>query len=201
MRAALQHDRPRGGDPGWRTPAPGPRRITRRRRRVAFADAARPSGTGHQRGRYLGEVKMILLIDIGNTHTHLGLANRVRVFRQTNMATSHWFGRPTGSRIRRFVGRAVPEGAALCSVVPRATPFARRALKRLWNISPLELTSRTVRGVGIRYPKPETIGPDRLANAVAARHHFGAPAVVVDFGTGVALGVVGPRGDYGGGII
>src|SRR5205814_2546128 len=75
------------------------------------------------------------------------------------------------------------------------------ALKRLWNISPVELTPRTLRGVGINYPKPETIGPDRLANAVAVKHHFGAPAVVVDFGTAVTFDVVDGRGDYVGGII
>jgi type III pantothenate kinase len=53
----------------------------------------------------------------------------------------------------------------------------------------------------VRYPKPETIGPDRLANAVAVRHHFGAPSVVVDFGTAVTFDVVDKHGDYAGGII
>jgi type III pantothenate kinase len=55
--------------------------------------------------------------------------------------------------------------------------------------------------VGIDYPKPQTIGPDRLANALAAKHHFGAPVVVVDFGTAVTFDVVDRRGNYVGGII
>jgi type III pantothenate kinase len=55
--------------------------------------------------------------------------------------------------------------------------------------------------VGIDYPRPDTIGPDRLANAVAARHHFGAPVVVLDFGTAVTFDVVDARGNYVGGII
>jgi type III pantothenate kinase len=55
--------------------------------------------------------------------------------------------------------------------------------------------------VGIQYPKPETIGTDRLANAVAVRHHFGAPSVVVDFGTAVTFDVVDARGNYVGGVI
>ncbi len=50
-------------------------------------------------------------------------------------------------------------------------------------------------------PSPHTIGPDRLANAVAARHHFGAPVVVVDFGTAVTFDVVDRAGNYVGGII
>jgi type III pantothenate kinase len=58
-----------------------------------------------------------------------------------------------------------------------------------------------VRGVGIDYPKPATIGPDRLANAVAVRHRFGAPSVVVDFGTAVTFDVVDGAGNYVGGII
>ena len=49
--------------------------------------------------------------------------------------------------------------------------------------------------------EPETIGPDRLANAVAVRKHFGAPAVVVDFGTAVTFDVVDRVGNYIGGII
>ena len=144
---------------------------------------------------------MILLIDIGNTHTHLGLANQKRVLNQANILTAHWFGGAAAKRMKGFVGRAVLDGAAVCSVVPRATPLALRASKQLWKVSALELTSRTVRGVGIRYPKPGTIGPDRLANAVAVKHHYGAPSVVVDFGTALTFDVVGAHGDYVGGII
>jgi type III pantothenate kinase len=55
--------------------------------------------------------------------------------------------------------------------------------------------------VGIDYPRPATIGPDRLANAVAAHHHFGAPAVVVDFGTAVTFDVVDAAANYVGGVI
>jgi type III pantothenate kinase len=65
----------------------------------------------------------------------------------------------------------------------------------------LELTPKTLRGMGIDYPKPDTIGPDRLANAVAARHRFGAPVVVLDFGTAVTFDVVNRAGNYAGGII
>jgi type III pantothenate kinase len=64
-----------------------------------------------------------------------------------------------------------------------------------------ELTRQTLCGVGIDYPRPETIGEDRLANAVAARQRFGAPVVVVDFGTAVTFDVVNRAGNYAGGII
>lgn len=144
---------------------------------------------------------MILLFDIGNTHTHLGLANAGRVLRQADIPTSVWFGGAAAKLIRSFAGSARVEGAALCSVVPRATPRVSRAVKETWRLACLELTPKTLRGVGIDYPKPTTIGPDRLANAVAARHRFGAPVVVVDFGTAVTFDVVDAAGNYVGGII
>jgi type III pantothenate kinase len=144
---------------------------------------------------------MILLFDIGNTHTHVGLANDRRVLRQINVPTREWFGGNAKKCVAGFAGGKKIEGAILCSVVPRATLEVRKTVRRLWNLNILELTPKTLRGVGIDYPKPETIGPDRLANAVAAHKHFGAPAVVVDFGTAVTFDVVNRAGNYIGGII
>jgi type III pantothenate kinase len=144
---------------------------------------------------------MRLLLDIGNTNTHLGLADERRVIRQADIPTRGWFNSAASAPLREFVGRANLDGAALCSVVPRTTPLARRAIQAIWPLDCLELTPKTLRGVGISYPKPHTIGPDRLANAVAARHRFGAPVVVVDFGTAVTFDVVDRAGNYTGGII
>ncbi len=144
---------------------------------------------------------MILLFDIGNTHTHVGLANDRRMLRQINIPTQEWAGGNAKTRVVKFVGANKIEGAVLCSVVPRATPFVRKSVRRGWKLNALELTPKTLRGLGIDYPKPKTIGPDRLANAVAARHHFGAPVVVVDFGTAVTFDVVNGVGSYVGGII
>ena len=144
---------------------------------------------------------MILLFDIGNTNTHAGLANDRRVVKQINLPTAGWFNGAAAKLARKFVGRARLDGVALCSVVPRATPFVRQTARALWKLGVFELTPKTLRGVGIDYPKPDTIGPDRLANAVAARHRFGAPVVVLDFGTAVTLDVVNRAGNYAGGII
>ncbi len=144
---------------------------------------------------------MILLLDIGNTHTHLGLADEQKVRKQKNIPTRTWFDGGAEAAIARFLGRRPISGAALCSVVPKATAPAARLAGRIAGVACLELTPRTVRGVGIDYPKPNTIGPDRLANAMAAAHHFGSPVVVVDFGTAVTFDVVDEAGNYVGGII
>jgi type III pantothenate kinase len=144
---------------------------------------------------------MILLLDIGNTNTHVGLATDRRVARQANLPTATWFAGKAGARLKRFVGQTRLKGVALCSVVPRATPLARRTARQLWRLPCLELSPRTLRGLGIDYPRPGTIGPDRLANALAARQRFGAPVVVIDFGTAVTFDVVDRHGNYVGGII
>jgi type III pantothenate kinase len=144
---------------------------------------------------------MLLLFDIGNTNTHIGLADHRRVVRQTNIPTAGWVNGTAAKLVRQFVGRARLDGMALCSVVPHVTPFVHQTARALWKLDVFELTPKTLRGVGIDYPKPDTIGPDRLANAIAARHHFGAPVVVLDFGTAVTFDVVNRAGDYAGGII
>jgi type III pantothenate kinase len=144
---------------------------------------------------------MILLFDIGNTHTHVGLANDRRVLKQINVPTRKWFDGKAVAPVKTFVGARRIKGAVLCSVVPRATPLVRRMFRVIWKLDVLELTPKTVCGVGIDYPKPASIGADRLANAVAARRGFGAPVVVVDFGTAVTFDVVDSRRNYVGGII
>ena len=144
---------------------------------------------------------MILLFDIGNTHTHVGLADNQCVLKQINVPTREWFGGKAAALVKKFAGQKKNEGAVLCSVVPRVTPIVRKTVGALWKLDVLELSPKTLRGVGIDYPKPDSIGSDRLANAVAAKFHFGAPVVVVDFGTAVTFDVVDAKGNYIGGII
>jgi len=144
---------------------------------------------------------MLLLFDIGNTHTHVGLANDKRVMRHTDIPTAGWRGQKASALLREFIGKRRITGAALCSVVPGATSAVRNAAKRVAGVGCFELTHENLCGVGIDYPRPHTIGPDRLANAVAARIHFGAPSLVVDFGTAVTFDVVNAAGNYVGGII
>jgi len=144
---------------------------------------------------------MILLLDIGNTHTHIGLGNASKVTRARDLKTADVIAGNIGPELVRFVGRSHPTGACFCSVVPAATAPAQAAMGAEFGLTALQLTSDTLRGVGIRYPKPRTIGQDRLANALAARHHFGAPVLVVDFGTAVTFDVVDRAGNYIGGII
>lgn len=144
----------------------------------------------------------VLLFDIGNTHTHVGCAKGARIVRHADLPTSLWSGRDAARQIKAFVGKEAPQGVSVCSVVPKASVLVLRTVQRLWPSAPvLPLNPSTLRGVGIQYPRPESIGQDRLANALAVKYLHGAPALVVDFGTAVTFDVVDRRGDYVGGII
>jgi type III pantothenate kinase len=56
-------------------------------------------------------------------------------------------------------------------------------------------------GIALHYDDPRELGPDRIANSVAARERFGAPVIVVDFGTSTNFDIVGPDGDFVGGVL
>lgn len=143
---------------------------------------------------------MILLLDIGNTNTHIGLADARFIRKQANIPTRTWFENRSDSLLGKFVGKHQLDGACFCSVVPKATRLCHEFLARR-RLKSIELNAGTIRGIGIDYPRPKTIGADRLANAIAVKHHFGAPSVVVDFGTAVTFDVVNRAGNYVGGII
>jgi type III pantothenate kinase len=143
---------------------------------------------------------MLLLLDVGNTNTHLGISDGRRFIKQGSFPTKLWSQALGQSRLVRFIGSNSVAGVSFCSVVPSATAHLKRTLVKL-NLKHLELTHHSCKGVGIDYPKPEKIGPDRLANSIAARQIHGAPVVVVDFGTAVTFDVVNKKGSYVGGII
>ena len=96
---------------------------------------------------------MIALFDVGNTHTHIGLANSRRVLRQVMFAppTRPAAGREAAEGFFRGVSL---RGAAYCSVVPAVTPLVSSFAREKLGAVPLALTDRTVRGIGIDYPKP-----------------------------------------------
>ena len=71
-----------------------------------------------------------------------------------------------------------------------------------WGRTPLLVVGPGVKtGIPIRYDDPREVGPDRIVNAVAAKVRYGAPAIVVDFGTSTNFDVVSPAGEYVGGVL
>lgn len=146
--------------------------------------------------------KNIFVVDIGNTNTSLGLYRGLRKLGRIDVPT---YGATIGSAeraIQRLAGRVPLEGAVLASVVPGMSPVWIRALEAL--VPPrrvIHVSCKVHIGIPISYPKPETIGADRLANACGAAHRFGVPVIVADFGTAVTFDVVEAKRGYVGGII
>src|SRR5437879_3005621 len=96
-------------------------------------------GQGEGNSKITGkQAIMILLFDIGNTNTHIGLANHRRVMRQADIPTDAWLAGKAKARLARFVGRTRVDGVVLCSVVPPATPAVRKAARELWKQDCLE---------------------------------------------------------------
>ncbi len=140
------------------------------------------------------------VIDVGNTNAKWAIASRERILMEFEFPTKA-FTTLHKSRIPDFRLPLRPRGAIISSVVPAALPGIRACLKKLGVTKPLVVSAKMDLGIGIRYPKPDKIGADRLVNAVAAVELYGAPAIVVDFGTAVTFDVISAKGEYLGGVI
>lgn len=134
-----------------------------------------------------------LLIDIGNGRTKFGLSTAEEILDRREGATREI----SPDAVREITRGWEFDGAVLCSVVPKAVP----AFREVFGEKLIELRHDTPMGIGIRYPKPESIGPDRLANAVALAHMHGAPGIVIDFGTAVTFDILSADKHYVGGVI
>lgn len=134
-----------------------------------------------------------LLIDIGNGRTKFGLATAEDILDRREHSTREI----SPDAVREITRGWEFDGAVLCSVVPKAVP----AFREVFGDKLIELRHDTEMGIGIRYPKPESIGPDRLANAVALAHMHGAPGIVIDFGTAVTFDILSADKHYVGGVI
>jgi type III pantothenate kinase len=135
-----------------------------------------------------------LLIDNSNSFTKFALASREELGPVRRFVTSEL----DASSIHRALRGWRFDAVVLCSVVPIKGQMIARTLDD-WPL--LNVSARTKLGVGIDYPRPQSIGADRLANAAAAPHFYGAPAVVVDFGTAVTFDIINRQKKYVGGVI
>lgn len=135
-----------------------------------------------------------LLIDNSNSFTKFALASRAALIRTRKLATSEVSGASVERVLRGWRFAAV----VLSSVVPEKGAIIERCLA---GTPLLRVSARVKLGVGIDYPKPTTIGADRLANAASAAAFFEPPVVVVDFGTAVSFDIISAQKKYVGGVI
>ena len=139
---------------------------------------------------------MILLVDIGNTNTHIGLATDRRVLEYSEFPTT----RLRGTSVPHLP-RVKVEGAIIASVVPEAVVPTCGAIRHRYGVEALQVSHKLDLGIGIKFPKPQQIGADRLCNAVAVAHLYGTPAIAVAFGTALAFDIVNENREFIGGVI
>src|ERR1700724_403699 len=142
----------------------------------------------------MGRAANYLLIDISNSFTKLAFASKIKIGRRQKVTTPRF----DANFMRHFIDRRKIDMWIVSSVVPKRNRDVRKAAgttKVLW------LNSRLKLGVGIDYPRPKSIGADRLANAAAVAALYGCPAIVVDFGTAVTFDIISAERKYIGGVI
>ncbi|HXD31556.1 MAG TPA: type III pantothenate kinase [Pyrinomonadaceae bacterium] len=150
---------------------------------------------------------MLLVIDAGNTNTSLG------VYEDTELV-AHW--RLTTARNRTVDEYGVHarnlfelagldfkaiNAIAIASVVPPLNYTLKRMAEVYFHLSPLFIDHTTELGLRILYEPAADVGADRLVDAVAAKKKYGAPCIIVDFGTATTFNAINSSGDYLGGVI
>lgn len=150
---------------------------------------------------------MLLVIDIGNTNTVLGL--------YVGEALQHHFrvesarGRTSdeyAATLRTLLGmRGIAAGDVKASVIACVVPALQetfvRVVRDAFGHEPLVIGPGIKTGMAIQYEQPREVGADRIVNAVAAFERVKSGVIVVDFGTATTFDVISPRGEYLGGVI
>jgi type III pantothenate kinase len=166
---------------------------------------------------------MLLVIDVGNTNTVLGVFARVakvnpsgdsdetpryeRLVANWRVATSRTSTVDEyGVLFRNLFSMAGLEskgihGIVISSVVPPLDPVLRQVCERYFNLRPLYIEPGVKTGMPVHYDNPAEVGADRIVNAVAAFEKYGGPCVIVDFGTATTFDCVSSKGEYLGGVI
>ncbi len=153
------------------------------------------------------DTRQLVVIDAGNTNTVVGVYSGDELTHHFRLSTS------TEGTSDEYAAMLLPlldhggvdprsvDGVAISSVVPPLALAFERLSVDLFGREALFLEPGVKTGMPIRSDNPSEVGADRIANSVAAREVYGAPVVVVDFGTAITFDVVSPDGAYIGGMI
>ena len=145
---------------------------------------------------------MLLAVDVGNTQTMFGLFDGPELTEHWRIATErHRSGDELGVQYKSFLDLRQVDGISLASTVPQLVRSYQEFAGRYADAELLELGPGVKTGITVRYDDPREVGPDRVANAVAAADRYGAPCIVVDFGTSTNFDVVSADGEYVGGVL
>lgn len=155
----------------------------------------------------MADSSKLLVIDVGNTNTVLGVFHGKTLKAQWRLTTNRaQTADEYGILIRNLFnldGIRADEisGIIIASVVPPLNRLLEEMADKYFGLRAVFLGPGTKTGMAIRYDNPQDVGADRIANSVAALERYGAPCVIVDFGTAITFDAVSAKGEYLGGVI
>jgi type III pantothenate kinase len=150
---------------------------------------------------------MLLVIDIGNTNTVLGVYEDVRLIGHWRLETKpSQTADEYGILVRNLFALANLEFSrirdiVIASVVPPLNSVLEQMSLQYFKLQPLFIEPGVRTGMPVLYDSPADVGADRIVNAVAAYEKFGGPCIVVDFGTATTFDAISAKGEYLGGVI
>ena len=150
---------------------------------------------------------MLLGIDVGNSNIVLGvfdgelLRASWRIHTRTAATTDEYGVLVAGMFAAANLDPTIIDDVALASVVPPLTPSFAELAQSMFHSEPLIVDAGVRTGVKVRYDSPRDVGADRVCNAAAACRYYGAPACIIDFGTGTTFDAINAAGEYVGGAI
>jgi len=150
---------------------------------------------------------MLLVVDVGNTNTSLGVFDGAKLISNWRMATVRYRTADEYGVLARqmFLLDEVDYkqilAVVVASVVPPLNQTFERMAEKYFGHTAVFVDNRTDTGLPIKYEPPSDVGADRIVDAVAAVHLYGAPCIVVDFGTATTFDAINAQGEYLGGVI
>jgi len=150
---------------------------------------------------------MLMVVDVGNTNTVLGLYRGDELIHNWRLKTERERTADEWGVLTRTlfslggISDSIVSAIVISSVVPPARPALEEMALRYFGIQALFIEPTMNLGMPVRYNPPGDVGADRVVNAVAAYTAFGGPAIVVDFGTATTFDAISAAGEYLGGVI
>ena len=145
---------------------------------------------------------MLLAIDAGNSNIKLALFDGSELIAKWRLASDV---ARTDDQYRSELGERVAwqnlEAVLIASVVPSLNPTLQQLAATHFQLQPVFVDHTTRTGMKLHYDSPENLGADRIVDAFAALNKYGAPCIVVDFGTATTFNVVNATGEFIGGAI
>jgi type III pantothenate kinase len=153
------------------------------------------------------EDDLLIVVDVGNTNTVCGVFSGddfvadFRLSTDVDRTADEYAALLLPLFAKAEIDPGQADGVIICSVVPPLTPCFEQLSKRYFHRQAFFVEPGIRTSLAIRYDNPAEVGADRIVNALAARELYGAPVVVVDFGTATTFDIVNRAGDYAGGVI